>query len=112
PDPAWPGAVRTAAVDSGRHLARAAAFADHLNVHRALARSVELAEVHRLPASEDESAAMNRDAHRWTDQAGKRVRARIALGVAKTGLVAEQVRVGLQEVSDNVGVRVLVDGDG
>src|SRR5205823_106660 len=110
-DGGWPGTLRHPAAGSGHSPARSA-FADHLNLNRAPARPVEFAKVDRLPAAESQPAVLDRNAHGRANQAGERVAARVALGVAKARLVAEQIGIRLQEIGNDVRVGVLVDGDG
>src|SRR5438105_6881343 len=110
-DRAWPGTLRHPAAGSGLSPARTA-FADHLNLDRALARPVELAKVDRLPAAERQPAVLDRNAHGRADQTGERVAARVALGVAEARLVAEQVGIRLEKIANDIRVCILVDGDG
>src|SRR5205085_6667465 len=107
----WPGTLRHPTAGSGHSPARSA-FADHLNLNRASARPVEFAKVDRLPAAESQPAVLDRNAHGRADQAGERVAARVALGVAKARLVAEQVGIRLEKIAYDVRGCILVDGDG
>lgn len=87
-------------------------IADHLYLDSAQPRPIELAQVHRLPAPENEGATLDGDPNRRSDQTGQGMPAGVALVVLKTPLVAEQISVGGQQIRDDVRVGILVDRDG
>src|SRR4051812_27555049 len=86
--------------------------AHYLHLDGPRPRPVELAEEHALPPAEDDVAVIDQERHARPDERRLDVAVAVALAVAEPRLlVRDGTVVPEQQVVDDVGVGVLVDGD-